>query len=281
VLAVALALSSSLSWGLADFLGGLQARRLTAFFVVAASQAAGLVAVAIAVACFAGAAPPVGDLVPAALGGAIGAVGLGAFYRGLSIGAMSIVAPIAATGVAVPVAVGLLSGDAPGPLQVAGMALAICGVLLASREAPSAVAEARAVSRRSVGLALVAAASFGLFYVGLDASASDEPLWAGLAARIGSLALLGPAVLLFRARVGPQVSALPLLGLIGVLDVGANVLFAFASRIGLLSVVAVLGSLYPVITVLLARFVLHERVRTVQQTGVLVTLAGVVLLAAG
>src|SRR5512135_963337 len=111
MLAVALGLSSSLCWGLADFLGGLQARRLTTLFVVAVSQAVGLLAVAGAVALAAGSPPRLVQLGPAALAGVAGALGLGAFYRGLAIGTMSIVAPIASTGVVLPVVVGVMRGE--------------------------------------------------------------------------------------------------------------------------------------------------------------------------
>lgn len=280
MLAVALGLSSSLCWGLADFLGGLQTRRLNALFVVAASQAAGLVAVALAVALLAGSPPPLGQLWPAAAAGVAGAAALGAFYRGLAIGTMSIVAPIAASGVVLPVLVGVASGERPSALQLGGIALAVGGVVLASRESHED-AERQAAARRSLVLALWAAVGFGLFFVGLGASADDDPLWASLFARLGSLALLGPVCLALRKRLHPVPGALPALALVGVLDVGANVLFAFASTLGLLSVVAVLGALYPIVTVVLARTLLRERVRRLQQVGVACALGGVVLLAGG
>ena len=216
----------------------------------------------------------------AALAGAAGIVALGAFYRGLAIGTMSVVAPISATAAAVPVLVGLAEGERPGALQVAGMAAALAGVILASREP---IEEGGAPpNRAAVGLALVAAAGFGTFFVGIDrASATADVPWVILVQRCCSLALLALATLAVRPELPRDPGSIALLGLIGVLDLGANGLYALATTEGLLSVVAVLGSLYPAVTVVLARLVLAERVSRPQEVGVALTLAGVVAISAG
>jgi uncharacterized membrane protein len=249
--------------------------------VVLVSQAAGLAALTVVVAVRGVGPPPVGELWPAALAGAAGAAALGAFYHGLAIGTMSIVAPISATGAAIPVAVGVATGDRPSGLQAAGVALAVAGVVLASREPDADDAHRAARARRSVALALVAAAGFGTFFVGMARAADADVFWALLVARAASVTLGAVAVAALRLRLAVPRERLPALASIGALDVSANALYAWGSTQGLLSIVAVLGSLYPVVTVLLARAVLHERVRPIQDAGVLAALLGVALIAGG
>ena len=216
----------------------------------------------------------------AALAGSAGIIALGAFYRALAIGTMSVVAPISATAAAVPVLVGLAEGERPSTLQVAGMAIALAGVILASREP---IEEGAAPpNRAAIGLALVAAAGFGTFFVGIDkASATAEVPWVIVVQRCSSLALLVIAALAVRPTLPRDAPSLLILGMVGVLDLGANGLYALATTKGLLSVVSVLGSLYPAVTVVLARFVLAERIARVQEVGVVLALAGVVAISAG
>ena len=216
----------------------------------------------------------------AALAGSAGIVALGAFYRALAIGTMSVVAPISATAAAVPVLVGLAEGERPSTLQVAGMAVALAGVILASREPIEEGADPP--NRAAIGLALVAAAGFGTFFVGIDkASATAEVPWVIVVQRCSSLALLVIAALAVRPTLPRDAPSLLILGMVGLLDLGANGLYALATTKGLLSVVAVLGSLYPAVTVVLARIVLAERVSRLQEVGVALTLAGVVAISAG
>jgi drug/metabolite transporter (DMT)-like permease len=216
-------------------------------------------------------------------GGLAGALALTAFYRALAIGTMSIVAPISATGAAVPVLVGVAGGERPGALQVVGIAAAVVGVVLASREQGTdrGPEGPRAPVGTSVGLALVAALGIGAFLTGIDAASDASVPWALLTARMVSVAATGLAVLATRAPVPTASSRLAPLAVTGLLDSGANLLYALGTTEGLLSVVAVLGSLYPVTTVLLARGVLGERVHRVQEAGIVAALAGVALIAAG
>jgi uncharacterized membrane protein len=245
------------------------------------SQAAGLSGVAVIVLLSGHAAPSLSDLLPAAGGGIAGMIALAAFYRGLAIGTMSIVAPISATGAAVPVLVGLATGDRPGALVLGGIVLAVVGVVFASREdAPSGSREA-AIARRAVLLALVAALGFGTFFVGLDAAADADVWWALLASRTASFSLLTVAVAVVRPSLPAEPRAFGLIAAIGAGDLGANACFAAATNEGLLSVVSVLASLYPLITVLLARGLLGERVRRDQEAGIAAALVGVALIASG
>ena len=278
--ALALALTSSLCWGVSDFVGGVQSRRMPLLVVMLITQWVGLIGLLVLLALRGTGPPEIAKLVPAALAGTAGLAALAAFYRGLAIGTMSIVAPIAATGVAVPVIVGVAGGDRPGGLQVAGLVAATIGVVLASREGDASGASA-ARKRLSIGLALIAALGFGSFFVGLRISARTDVLWALLAARATGCACLLLLAARSRVRVTGLGVSLPLLMLAGLLDLSANATYALATRHGLLSVVAVASSLYPLATVALARLVLKERVRRVQELGIVMAVLGVILLAAG
>jgi drug/metabolite transporter (DMT)-like permease len=282
VLAIALAFASSLCWGTADFMGGLQARRRPLVTVLLVSQVAAL---ALAVAFLAASVDPLPDLGPLALAAGAGAAGcaaLAAFYRGLAIGTMSIVAPVSATGAAVPVLVGVASGERPGTIQVVGIALAMAGIVLAAREPVEEGALPKPAVRASIGLALLAAIGFGSFFVLIDSATEDAGApWALLAVRIADVVVLGTVALVVRpALTRGMRDAAPLLAL-GALDFLATALFALATQEGLLSVVSVVGSLYPAVTVVLARLVLAERVARSQEVGVVITLAGVVAISAG
>jgi drug/metabolite transporter (DMT)-like permease len=280
--AVALALASSLSWGVADFMGGLQARRRPLLAVLVVTQAAGLTAVLVAAAVRAEGPPEAGAWIAWAAGSTLfGISGLAAFYRGLAIGAMGVVAPISAAAAIVPLTVGLATGDRPSPIQAAGVAVAIAGVVLAAREERAPGAKARAGVAAGAGLAIVAALGFGGFFVGIDRASEADVLWAIVVARAVSVAGLTTAVLATRTAVPRDASALRVLVPIGLLDTGANLLFAAATTHGLVSLVGVLGSLYPVVTVLLARFVLHERLHALQRVGAVAALAGAALISAG
>ena len=280
MVAIALGLAASLSWGIADFIGGIQSRRMPVVAVVLGSQLAGLALVVVIVAVR-GEAPPDGDFaLYAALSSVGGIVGLVAFYHALSIGAMGVVAPLSSTAAVIPVAVGVATGDRPSALQAVGVAVAICGVILASREAGEEAKESRAVSR-GAGFALISAVGFGCFFLAIDRASDADVLWAVTVNRTVSVALLGVALLAMRPKVGLRPVDMRTLAIVGVLDITANGLFALAATKGLVSVVAVLSSLYPVMTVILARVVLKERLAAVQRIGAFTALAGVALISAG
>jgi drug/metabolite transporter (DMT)-like permease len=281
LLAVALAFASSLCWGVSDFLGGLQSRRRPLVTVLLIAQVAAVAIGTVIVLGSGDAFPELGPAAVAAGAGVAGCAARAAFYRGLAIGTMSIVAPVSATGAAVPVLVGVAGGERPGTLQVAGIVLAMIGIVLAAREPGGSAAPARA-ARASLGLALLAALGFGSFFVLLDAATEHAGApWALLLVRAGEVALLAVLAAALRPRMPAGArDAAPLL-LIGALDFAATGLFALATQEGLLSVVSVVGSLYPAVTVVLARLVLAERVSRGQGIGVALTLAGVMAISAG
>jgi drug/metabolite transporter (DMT)-like permease len=275
VTALALAFASSVSWGVADFLGGLKARKLPLLNVLLCSQGTGLVLVGVYM-LFRRDAPPGGDFALfAALSGLAGAIGLASFYRGLAVGNMGVVAPISSTAAVIPVVVGIASGDRPAAIQYAGLVLALVGVVLASRE------EVSGATARGAGFAVLSAIGFGFFFVGMDNASDADIGWAMLGNRITSFSLLLAAFLVLRPAWKATRADAPVLATVGTLDITANALFAIASTEGLVSLVSVLGSLYPLTTVALAAVFLGERPHRIAQVGVAIALTGVVLIAAG
>ena len=281
MVAVALGFSAALCWGLADFLGGISARRLTLAAVLLVSQLTALAAIALVVSAGSVETASLGDVAPAIGAGICQLFGIAALYRALAIGTMSVISPISASGAAaLPVIVGLATGERPGGLAFAGMAVAFVGVLLATRSAGDSGSGGS--PRQALILSAVAAAGFGGFFVGMDAAVDDaDPFWALFAARASAGVVLVTVLLFLRPRIDAAAADLPALALIGLLDVSANACFTLGTETGLLSVVAVLASLYPVATVVLARAVLGERLARVQGVGVGIALAGVALIAAG
>jgi drug/metabolite transporter (DMT)-like permease len=228
--------------------------------------------------------PGTEQAVAGVLAGIAGVLALGMFYRALSIGSMSIVAPIASTGAVVPVVVGILQGDRVTVLIGAGLLVAFLGIMLASREGGEGGEEEQeersSAGRLSIVLALGAALGFGLFFTGYDRAADGGVLWATTLARLGAVPVVALAVIATRTRLPRGRDAWGLTAT-GQLDCGSTALYALAATKADLVVVAVVGSLYPVVTVLLARTVLKERMRTAQGIGVAAALLGVVLVSLG
>lgn len=282
-MSAALALLSSLLWGTADFLGGTASRRVDALRVVLVSQAVALAALVPLVAVL---GPEVSGrtVVIGVVAGLVGPGALLAFYRALALGTMGVVAPIAALGVVVPVIAGLIDGEEPSAAQAAGIAVAVVGVVLAS--GPELQGAGRGGTRPLL-LALGAALGFGIVFVllatGSDDAGTAEVVLVLLAMRATSVVVLGGLVLARggRSAIAVPRSDLPVLAVIGAFDVGANGTFAVASQSDLVSVVAVLASLYPAVTAVLAWRLHRERLRPLQRAGVGAALAGVVLLSAG
>lgn len=280
-MAVFLALLSSLLWGSADFLGGTISRRRMAVLVVVTSQAAGLVGIAL-VALLAGAFDDSTDYLWWAVGaGLAGMLGLVCFYAALAMGTMGVVSPIAALGVVVPVLVGLARGERPATVQLVGITIAVLGVVLASGPELSGRAGARPLV-----LAALSALGFGLALLFIAEGARTSTLMTLVAMRVTSVTVLAVALAaaarrLARGRLSLDRRDVALVTVTGMADVAANLTFGLASTRGLVSIVAVLGSLYPVVTVLLARLIHAERLGAAQTVGVAGALGGVALIAAG
>jgi drug/metabolite transporter (DMT)-like permease len=276
VLAALLALAASGSWGIGDFLGGVKSRTLHPLAIMAVSQSVGLAALAVWVAIRA-TAPPGPAVSWAVLSAGFGTVALAAFYRGMAVGAITIVAPIAGAGAVIPVAVGLATGDHPSSLQELGFATAIGGVVLSSWERRPG----RSRWAAGAGFGVVAMVGFGFYFVFLHMASGGDYLWPAFIFRVTSVSLVLSALALVRPAVAGVAGAWLVLAAIGFLDTGGNTLFAAASGHGSVSVTSVLASLYPVVTVLFARYHLHERVHRLQELGIGLTIAGIVLVSAG
>ena len=279
MIAVALALAASLSWGLADFGGGLGARRTQLIWVLVVSQIAGLVLVGAMYLATQPSPPTTHDLAWGVLAGVFGVTGLAAFYRALAVGAMGVVGPISATGAIVPIAYGLARGERPSALQAVGIAIAVIGVIAASLE-PLPEGAGRQLAA-GVGFSLIAALGFGGSLLGLNRVSQAGVVWGTLTLRLTVVPIVLVPALLMRPGAAKLRPLLPLLIATGLFDTGANLLYGAASRHGLISVVAVLGALYPVVLVALAYAVLHERISPLQLGGVALALAGVALISAG
>lgn len=288
MLAIWLALVVSACLGTADFIAGLKTRQRPVVAVLLISQTVGLLLLVPAIAIQADGPPPLEYVGYAALAGISASVGATSLYRGLAAGQMSIVAPISATAATIPIAFGVLTGDRLSAAQALGIGVALVGVMLAgwahaqTSRAGSSGREPRGAPRlgAGVGFALLAALGGGFFLVAIDAASDGDVLWAALAARV---TLLG---LLVVAAVGMHLPAATLradrgLVAVGVLEVSSWVMLAVATTHGLLSLVGLLVSLYPVVTILLARALLSERMSPPQKLGVGLVLIALALIALG
>ncbi|MEV5897878.1 DMT family transporter [Nonomuraea fuscirosea] len=272
---VILATACAIVYGTADFFGGLATRRAQVLSVVTLSQLAGLALIIGLLPLLPGAySDPA--LAWGLAAGLSGAAGLVLFYRALATGVMSMVAPTTAvTSAALPVVFGLAAGERPRTWALVGVALALGSVLLVSQDKSGGGRGSLA----SVLVALAAGAGFGGFFILLSMAPHESGLWPLVGARLSSVTAVALLALLTRRALRPGPGSLHIIVAAGVLDMAANVLYLLAQQDGLLSLVAVLVSLYPASTLLLANRVLGERLRPVQLGGVLCALASVALIA--
>ena len=277
---ILLALGAALFWGVSDFFGGVQSRRWPVLTIVAISQVTGLIIVAIVVAVRAVEFPGLQASVAALVGGLVGAAALATFFTAFAIGKLSVVAPIVATSAIVPVVAGLVQGERPGVFQLPGIIIAIGGVVLVSQEQASA-GSAGPSPRLSIILAIATALLFGLALVGLDLGAEDDAYWSVLLFRIATVVAILASLVILQRKPTITRNDFRWLVLVGVLDLVATLMFTVATSTGLLSVVGVLATLFPVATIALARVHLGEHLAPRQLVGIVLTLCGVALIAAG
>jgi len=273
-----LALGASLSYGVADYVGALAARRTSALTVTLGMQTVGLIALLPFLPFLPGRASTAA-IVIGAVSGAAGTAGLVIYLRAMATGPIGVVSPLAAvSGAAVPVAWGaFVLGDELSSLQSFGVLLALVSVVVVAWVPGSAVG---AADVRGVVGGLVGGVLFGGFFIALDATPVDSGLWPLIGARVASA--IGVLVLLrLVSRPAHPGPALPYILLAGTMDMAANVLFLLATRGGLLSISALLSSLYPVIALLLARRLLKERLHPIQAGGVIGALVAMTMLVAG
>jgi drug/metabolite transporter (DMT)-like permease len=265
-----------MGWGVADFLGGLKSRQLPVITVLMLSNAFGTLAVTLIVCVRGKALPDNPVLLWAVIAGIIGILAMFSLYKGLSEGSMAVVAPISATGVILPVIFGMVQGESLTNLQLLGIISAITGSVFAGREKD---AENRNIAR-GAGFAAAAALSIGLFYIVMDQASEADPYWAAFIERLSYGLFLTLIVVVSGASLKISRSHLPSVMLIGITDALAGFAFAVAATIGMISIVSVVVSLYPAVTVFLSAMILRERPGKVQSVGVLLALLGVVLISA-
>lgn len=278
-MAVFLSLVTAAMFGTGDFCGGLAAKRTSVVQVVLGSHLVGLVGVFVA-SLFLADRFVVADFLLGMAGGAFGAMGVALLYRGLARGPMGVVAPLTAmTSAAAPAAWGVGFGDSLSGLAWVGIVLAVMaiGLVSSTSSAPSSP-----VTGQVVGEALLSGIGFGAFFIFIDATDAVSAPWPVVGARLFTTIGIGGFVLIKGDRGALQSGGAGLLiALTGAFDTGSNVLFLYATNEGLLTIVAVLSSLYPITTVLLARLVLDERMNRIQVWGFFAAMAATVLIAAG
>ena len=277
---IVLALCSALVYGVGDYYGGRASRSHPSALVTLVGQAMSLVLVTSAVLLIGTPVAPADDWWWGGAAGAAGAVGLAAFYYALGHGAMTVVAPTTAViGAVLPVVVGLAEGERPSPIGLAGIVLAVLGVALVSGAVGTN--HGGPTPRYVLAMAVVGGVGFGMLFVCLDRTESSSGLWPLVAARLVSVPLLAIVVALSRSRAGEAGGLMRYAMLAGALDMAANVLYLAATRSGLLSLVAVVASLYPVSTVALAFRLDGEKVSRSQALGMALAATALVLVTLG
>ncbi|TAM74882.1 EamA family transporter [bacterium] len=279
---VVLALAAAAIYGTGDFFGGLSSKRSGVWAVVVTSQLIGGVGIFAAALLSREAPPPAHALIMAGFGGVAGGIGVALLYRGLAIGRMSIVAPVTGVvAIALPVLVGVLRGERAPPAVWLGIALAVAAVVLVSASPDEHLPDGGVrLGRGGLPEAIGAGLGFGLLYVFFAALGTTSALWPTVAARGASVPFLTVAAWLARGSLRPARTSLAAIASAGLCDVSANVLYLLSLRQTLLAVAAVVTSLYPASTVLLARIVLHERLGRIQWAGIACAAVGVALIAA-
>ena len=270
---VGFALAASLSWGAGDFSGGVATRRAKVLSVVITAHSIGLILLIALALIWSEPFPTTLDIFWGSVAGLAGAVGVVAFYQSLSVGRMGIIAPITAMlSAAVPVLFGVFFEGLPGPLQLIGFVLALIAVGLISG---LGVVKGRP---KGLGLAFLAGLGFGSFFILISQVSHGAIFWPLASARLTSFLFLLAVILIRRQKVLPKMSVLPVVFLAGALDVAGNVFFVLATHAGRLDVAAILSSLYPAVTVLLASIFLKERVTRLQTIGIIVALVAIPLI---
>ena len=269
-----LATTAAVVYGCADFLGGLASRKDAALKVAAVSQALGLLLLVPVIAIM-GTRPLVADIGWGAAAGLFGGIGVAALYAGLGTGRMSLVAPVtAALAASIPAVYDLLSGGGLSITATIGVVLAIAAIVVVSLSHDE---EVTGKASKALLFAFLAGACFGLFFIGLSFTTPEGGLWPLVGARSVSVPLLSIAAIARHRKLAVTRAALPATFWAGIIDMVANLAVLAAVHRGPLALASVLASLYPVATVLLARFVLHERLNAVQRAGVAMALVAVVL----
>jgi drug/metabolite transporter (DMT)-like permease len=268
-------LLGALSFGAGDFAGAIASRRSGALVAVAGAHLVGLLALLVGVLILQPPIPEPGAIGIGLVAGLAGVAGLAALYRGMSLGSMGLVTSISGAGsLTVPLLAGVALGATVAPLQLVGVASA------AAAAAAAGGASRDEIGRHSLALAVMAAVGFGAWYVLLDLAArGGDPLWALVFSRAASAGIAAAVV----AVRGFDRATVPwrIVVAAGIFDVGGNALYVVAREQMALGLAAALIGLYPIVTMLLARFRLGEHLPRLGQLGVALAVIGIVLISAG
>lgn len=274
-----LALCAAALYGAADFAGGLSTRRAGTTQVVVASQACGLVLLALALLVLPAASPTRADLLWGVVAGLTGGIGVGLLYRGLAIGTMAVVAPTTAVcAVVIPVVASFALGERPAPLALAGIALGVVSIILISRPRTTTDAERGRADAAVIGTALASGVAIGCFLLALARTRTEAGMWPLLVSRTVSVSLFTAIAIATEQTLRMPAPVFRLALVAGVGDIVANALYLVAARMGPLSGVVTLSALYPASTVLLARVVLDERLAPWQIVGVAAALVAILMI---
>ncbi|MDX6505091.1 MAG: hypothetical protein QOE29_2216 [Gaiellaceae bacterium] len=273
-----LALAASVSWGIADYLAGVNARKLGSWSVLVVMELVGFLLV-LPLLPLHTELPSQRTVLLGAAGAVAATVGIFAFYEGMTRGAMAIVVPLSGLSPIIPVIVGLATGESVSAFQIVGFACALAGGAALAHE-PTPTGEPMRLAN-GAGLALIAMLGFGCYFVPIHAGSKVDPFWTTLVFRGVVVLLVGTVFAIRRPQLHVPRRLVPVLLCVGVLDLGGTVGYALASGKGLLSVVSVLAALYPLTTVGLAIAFTGERLGKRQTAGVIVALTGVVLVILG
>jgi uncharacterized membrane protein len=267
------ALTAAACWGAGDFTGGLAARRSDAFRALLVAYTVGMIALTMVAIASGESLPPAADLAWGAASGLAGMMGIGFLFRGFATGRMGIIAPVSAVlATAIPVVVNALTEGLPGNLQFIGFGVALAGIWLLSRP------ERTGLSPAGLGMAVLAGLGFGGFFTALGQIGDAAVWWPLVAGRVAACSLMIAFVLFTRRPVGLRQMPLGLLTLSGLIDVAGNLFFLLANQYGRLDVTAVLASLYPAVTAILARLTIKEHMTRVQMLGVGAAILAIVLI---
>ncbi|MFX0061528.1 MAG: EamA family transporter [Candidatus Hermodarchaeota archaeon] len=275
--AILFGLMSATSWGAGDFSGGIATKKSSVFNVIIISQTVGLSLLVILAFLYSEPFPSLNDILWGGLAGLFGAIGLMALYRGLALQNMGVVAPVSAVvTVIIPMGVGMLLEGFPTILQLLG-----CGIALIAVWFVSSANDQGKIQFRTLDLPIIAGLGFGFFFVFIDQISEGSIFWPLTVARIASITTLVMLTIVLRQLEMPQTDQLPIIALAGIFDVGGNAFFVLAAQMGRLDIAAVLGALYPVVTVVLARIILKERLTHQQWSGIIAALISVFLITSG
>ena len=272
---ILLGLASAAAWGAGDFSGGLASKRTSAYSVVILSQFVSLVLLVLSAVLIPEGANSLRDMILGGIAGVCGAAGLVALYSGLARGPMGVVAPITAVVAAiVPVIFSILNEGFPAMEVFVGFIIALIAVWLISQGDQDAK-----IHLSDLRLPIIAGFGFGIFFILIDQVSSNAILWPLVSARSALILVVFIVGMLSRNIELPVLTRLPIIALAGIFDTGGNVFFALATRVGRLDISAILSSLYPAATVVLAWIILKERLAMRQWIGILLALVAVILIA--